>query len=62
MAFKKIGACWHNKSKGYTCKLNDDISLKGGDKFQLFKNEHKSEDKHPDLILGIFDDKENVNG
>lgn len=57
MAFIKIGGCWKN-AKGYTCKLNDDRDLKGGDKFNIFKNDYKKEDKHPDLVMGIFEDKE----
>lgn len=55
MSFKKIGACWKNKSgKGYSCKI--EVALHENDRFMIFKNEKKTEDKHPDLIIGQFEE------
>jgi len=51
--FIKIGACWKNKKTGYSCVLDDndeEVPLR----FQIFKNKHKKEDKHPDLVMGYF--------
>ena len=57
--FKKIGACWKNKSgKGYSCKT--EVALQEGERFMIFKNTKKTEDKHPDLIMGQFIEEEEL--
>jgi hypothetical protein len=51
--FQKIGAGWRNKSgKGYSCKVERDIEE--GERFFIFSNTQKKEDRHPDIVLGVF--------
>jgi hypothetical protein len=55
MAFIKIGAGWKTKSgKGYNCVL--DGELPEDNRFNIFDNQYKKEDRHPDIILGYFDE------
>ena len=57
MAIRGIGACWKAKSgNGYNCVLDEDVAK--GERFSIFKNKSKKEDKHPDLNIVVFEDDE----
>lgn len=54
--FIKVGAGWRTKSgKGYSCKL--EMALEKDARFLIFSNKNKKTDKHPDIIMGYFEDE-----
>lgn len=54
--FKKLGACWKNEKKGYSCVVDGDI--KEGTRLQMFQNDKDGNEKRPDIVFGVFEDDE----
>lgn len=55
--FVKVGAGWlTKKGTGHNCVLS--VALAAGARFLSFPNKNKKEARHPDIILGYFDDTE----
>jgi len=55
--FIKVGVGWRAKSgNGYSCQIT--TTIEAGSRILVFKNKQKKEDKHPDIILGYFEDYE----
>jgi hypothetical protein len=57
MPWNKIGGAWVDMAKGsINIKMND------GARFVLFKNDYKSNDKHPDYNVCQYEDEEHNRG
>ena len=48
--FTKVGGAWVNENS-ISLKLNNDVTLKTGDKIYLVKNKFKDTDKKPDYNI-----------
>lgn len=55
--FIKVGAGWKTKSgNGHNCII--EVAVSAGDRILIFPNKQKKEAKHPDIIIGYFEDDE----
>jgi hypothetical protein len=53
--FITVGAGWRSKKgSGYSVKI--EVALQVDQRIFIFSNKNKKNDKHPDIILGYYED------